>query len=167
MQISPTWPCGTSLPSSSRIDDLGRGNRQADGTVELLHVERIDRRCRRGFGQAVSLQQRGSRHLEPFFGNRPLHRHAAAQRHIHGREIELGKIGVVEQRVEQRVDAGHHGNRILAPLLDEAGNVARVGNQQVARTDHQEGQAVRRQREDVIQRQGGDDEFLAFTHHRT
>ena len=131
-----------------------------------MHVERIDRCRRRGFGQAVSLQQRHADRFQPALGHRRLHRHAPPQRDIHGRKIELGEIGIVEQGVEQRIDAGHYRHRVLAPFLDEAGNVARIGNQQVAGADHQEGQAVRGQREDVIERQGGDDEFLAVPHHR-
>jgi hypothetical protein len=51
-------------------------------------------------------------------------------------------------------------NGILADLLDEAGNVARVGDQQVGGADLEEGQAVRRQGEDVIQRQRRDDDLV-------
>ena len=73
------------------------------------------------------------------------------------REVELGEIRVVEQRVEQRVDAGDDGVLVLRQLLDEARDVARVGDQHVLAADHHHHQAVHRQREDVIERQRGDD----------
>ena len=72
------------------------------------------------------------------------------------REVELGEVRVVEQRVEQRVHAGDRRELELAHLLHEPGNVARVGDQDVLAADRHEHEAVRRQREDVIQRQRRD-----------
>ena len=80
---------------------------------------------------------------------------------MQGGEIQFGEARRVEQAVEQRVDAGQRGETGLAQLLDEAGHVARVGDQPVEAAQAGEDQAVRRQRKDVIQRQRGDDHFLA------
>ena len=46
----------------------------------------------------------------------------------------------------------------FAELLDEARDVARIGDQHVLAADHHHHQAVHRQREDVIERQRGDDD---------
>ena len=62
------------------------------------------------------------------------------------------EAGCVQQSVEQRVDAGDEGERILLQLRDHGGEVARVDDQHVLPAQAREQQAVRRQREDVIQR---------------
>ena len=80
------------------------------------------------------------------------------------RRLEKSRLqnsGVVEQRIEQRVDAGD-GGMGGSSSLDETRNVARIGDQHVLRADLEEGEAVRREREDVIQRQRRDDALLAL-----
>src|SRR5687767_3455588 len=99
--------------------DLGRRHWQADRAVVGLEVERIHRRARAGLGQAVALEQRAAGDLLPAIGHRLLHRHAAAHAQPHLGEIELVEIRVVEEGVEQRVDAGDHVVGMLAQLLDE------------------------------------------------
>ena len=47
-------------------------------------------------------------------------------------------------------------NLYFLQLGDEGREIARVGDEDVVPAEHDEQQAVRRQREDVIQRQGGD-----------
>ena len=63
------------------------------------------------------------------------------------------------QGVEQGVDAGQHAERVLRHLGDEAGDVARVDDQQVAAAQAEKEEEVRGDGEDVVQRQGGDDPF--------
>ena len=86
-----------------------------------------------------------------------LHRHAAAERQDQRLEVELAEILVVEQRVEQRVEAREDVERVLLQFLDEARNVARIGDQDVLRALLHAHQRVHRQREDVVERQRADD----------
>ena len=72
-----------------------------------------------------------ARHLLPALGDRPLHGHAAAEGERQVGEVELLKLGIVHQRVEQRVEAGEDVDLVLAEFLDEGRNVARVGDQDV------------------------------------
>ncbi len=94
-----------------------------------------------------------ARHLQPAFGHRPLHGHAAAERHDEGGEIELGEVGVVEQRVEERVEAGEDMNVRLLEFLHQPRNVARIGNQHIMGAERHAHQRIHRQCEDVIERQ--------------
>jgi hypothetical protein len=105
--------------------------------------------------------------LLPAFGDAALHRHAAAQRQHQRLEVELAEIVVVEQRVEQRVEAGEDVDRYFGEFLDEARNVARIGDEQVLRALLHAHQRVHRQREDVIERQRADiDEVFGLRLHR-
>ena len=52
------------------------------------------------------------------------------------------KPGVLQQRIEQRVHAGEEREAVLAELLDEAGEVARIRDQHVVRAELDERQAV-------------------------
>ncbi len=140
---------------------IGGRDRQADGAVVLGQGERIDAGCRRGLGQAIGFDQGHPGDLLPAFGHGTLYRHAAAQGELDRGEVDLVEAGGVEQAVEQRVDTGDGGEAGTLELLDEALHVARVGDQVVAATEFHEDQAVRGQREDVVQRQGRDDHFLA------
>ena len=62
----------------------------------------------------------------------------------------------MQQRIEQRVHAADERELVLAQLGDEGREIPRVGDEDVAPAKHDEQQAVRGQREDVIQRQRGD-----------
>jgi hypothetical protein len=99
--------------------------------------------------------------LFPALRDRPLHGHAAAEGEVQVGEIDLVEAGGVQQTVEQRVHAGDGGERHVAQLLHESGHVARIGDEIVVTAELHEDQAVRRQREDVVQRQRGDDDLLA------
>ena len=88
--------------------DVGRGQRQADRAGEVLDGERIGDRGGRGFSQPVGFDQRLAGQRFPPLGDRPLHGHAAADRQMQAREIEPSEILVVDERVEERVDAGDH-----------------------------------------------------------
>ena len=91
------------------------------------------------------------------FGDGFLHGHAAAESESQIAEIHGVEAGRVQQRVEQRVHAAHVRELVLAHLGHESREVARIGDEYVAPAEHDEQQAVRRQREDVIQRQRGDE----------
>src|SRR3546814_20785503 len=82
-------------------------------------------------------------------------------------EIELAEAGRVEQTIEQGVDAADRGEAAVFQFSDEAFHVARIGDQHVATAKLEEQQGVHHQREDVIQRQRGDDDFLACVEERT
>ena len=160
MQISPGWPSGTSLPSSSRSIDLGRRDRQADRAVVRRQVERIDRRRRRGLGQPVGLDQRHAGDLLPLVGDRLLHRHAAAQRRAAAsRSRACANSGLLTSALNSVLTPVIAVNLYLRHLLDEAGDVARVRDQHVLGAERHEREAVRRQREDVIERQRRDDDL--------
>ena len=132
---------------------IGRRNGQADRPVVFGEIERIHRRRRRGLGQAVRFDQRHAGHLLPALGNSALHGHPAAQGHLQCRKIELGEIRIVDERIEQRVDAGERRELVARHLLHEARNVARIGDQHVLGAERHEDEAVRSQRKDVIERQ--------------
>src|SRR5690606_15987638 len=143
---------------------VGRWNRQADRPVVLGEIERIDAYRGRGFGEPVGLGERAAGDLLPALGDRALYRHAAAEGQVQRGEVEPLEARRVEQPVEQRIDPGERAEAPLAEFRDETLHVARVGDQDAVATDLHEGQAVRGQREDVIQRQRGDDDFLALAH---
>src|SRR5690606_31859071 len=140
---------------------VGGGDGQADRAVVVGQVHGVDAGGRRSLGQAVGLDQGDAGDLLPALGHRPLHRHAAAQGQVQAGEVHLVEAGGIEQTVEQGVDAGDGSEPDLAQLLDEALHVARVGDQVVQAAVLHEHQAVRGQREDVVQRQRGDYDFLA------
>ena len=48
------------------------------------------------------------------------------------REVELGEVGIVEQPVVERVHGRQHVELVLRQLLDEAGDIARIGDEQAA-----------------------------------
>ena len=141
--------------------DVGRRHRQPDGAAEPIDVERIGDRRGRSLRQSVGFDQRLAGHRFPALGDRSLHRHAAADRKTQMREIEAREILVVEQRVEQRVDAGDDGEASLPQRLDQRRNVAGIGDHEIGGPDHQRDKTVHLQCEHMIERQCGD-EYLAF-----
>nr|GEU28155.1 hypothetical protein [Tanacetum cinerariifolium] len=132
---------------------FGRRNRQADGTRKFLDVHAVGRGHGRGFGQTVTFDDRRAGHLEPLVRHGLLHGHAAAVAHRIAGEVELGKIGIVEQRVVQGIDRRQHRHPVLAQLLDETGNVARIRNQQRQPAHAHAHERAHGQRVDVVQRQ--------------
>ncbi|MNV08138.1 hypothetical protein D3C71_985980 [compost metagenome] len=86
-----------------------------------------------------------------------MHRHAAAENQNEGGQIELAEILVVHQRVEKRVNAGENMRLIMRQLLHEAGNIARIGDQQVMAAERNAHQRIHRQCEDVAERQRADE----------
>ena len=69
--------------------------------------------------------------VEPLLGHGSLHGHAATDRQSQVREIEVAESRRVQQRGEQRVDAGDVVEPVIAHFLDEAREIARIGNEYV------------------------------------
>ena len=143
--------------------DVGRRQRQADRAGEVLDGERIGDRGGRGLGQSVGFDQRLAGQGFPPLGDHALHRHAAADRQMQAREIEPGEILVVEQRVEQGVDAGDDRARRLSQRLDEGRDVARIGDQEIGCADHHRDEAVRLKGEHMVERQRRQERFALGT----
>ena len=72
----------------------------------------------------------------------------------------LANSALFSSALNSVLTAGKHVELVLRQFLDEARNVARVGDQHVQAADAHAEQAARRQREDVIQRQRGDADQL-------
>ncbi len=87
-----------------------------------------------------------------------LHRHAAAEGEDEPAEVEPAELLVVQQRVEQRVEPREDVEGMRLQLLDEAGQVARVGDQDVLRALLHAHQRVHRQRVDMVERQRADED---------
>ena len=157
MQISPTSPVATSLPSSSRIEISVDGSGRPIVPVNSVAADLVGGGDGRGFRQAVAFGDAVAGQLLPAFGDRALHRHAAAERQDQRLEVELAEVLVVQQRVEQRVEARKDVEPVFLQFLDEARNVARIGDEDVVRALLHAHQRVHRQREDVIERQRAND----------
>ena len=128
--------------------------------VNSVEVAGIAGQRRRGFRQAVAFRDAAAGQLLPLLGDRALHRHAAAVRNLQLGEVDLVEIGMVQQPVVERVDRREAVDLVLHQFLDEAGHVARIGNQEIDAAGAHRQQEARRQREDVIERQRADDEDL-------
>ncbi|CAM2152554.1 hypothetical protein PT2222_280121 [Paraburkholderia tropica] len=140
-------------------DFRGR-QRQPDRARVLGGRGRVAGHARRCFGQPITFDNRRLRALVPALRNRFLHRHAAAVRDQQMREVELVEIGMIENRVIERVDRRERRNRIAVQFLDHARDVARIRNQdrEAARAHRQ--QAADGEREHVIERQRRDRDRL-------
>jgi hypothetical protein len=68
-------------------------------------------------------------------------------------EIDGGEIRRVDERVEQRIDAGHRRDLAVADNANEPVQVARIGNEEIQPAEDREAQQVRGQRKDMIERQ--------------
>jgi hypothetical protein len=89
----------------------------------------------------------------PLVGHRLLHRHAAARAHHQAGKVDAGEVRLVQQAVVQRVHGREHVDAVLLQFLDEAGHVARIGNQQIHAAHAHAQQGAHGQCVDVIQRQ--------------
>ncbi|KFB70973.1 MAG: hypothetical protein AW09_003915 [Candidatus Accumulibacter phosphatis] len=72
----------------------------------------------------------------------------------------------MQQCIEQGVDTGEHREWILAHLRHETRNITGIGNQQVAGTNLEKSEAIRRQRKDMVERQRSDHHVLLVTQRR-
>ena len=134
---------------------LGGWHGQADAAVECGQVQRVDGHGGRALGEPIAFDQRCPGHGLPALGHRPLHGAATADGKTQLAEVDLGKVGVVEQAVEERIDGRQPRKAVLGQHLHKGRNVAWVGHQHVAATQADEAQAGA-QCEDVIQRNGRD-----------
>jgi hypothetical protein len=120
----------------------------------------VEGQDRRGFRQAVALQERLAGDLLPPLGHGGLQRHAArgGEFQVAGRRVE--KPDLVREPVEERVDPAHPGDAVILEGAAEVGEGARIGDQQVAPPQGPEPQKVHREGEDVVEGQGGQRDFL-------
>ncbi|CCK02935.1 hypothetical protein BN129_1519 [Cronobacter sakazakii 701] len=132
----------------------------------VVDIVRVNAHQRRAFGKPVAFQQELAGEFFPALRDRLMHRHPAARRKVQRGEIELMEIFVIQQRVKQRVHAGHRGKRIFAKLFDQPRNIARVGNQHVLPAEFNKEQTVHGERENVVQRQRGDHQLFAAMQQR-
>ena len=139
---------------------FGRRNRQPDTATVVVNIVWVHADQRRALRQAIALQQILTGELNPPLGHHLLHRHSAAGGKMQRREIELLKLFVVKQGVEQRIDPGHCGERVFCQLFDQPRDITRVGNQQVLAAELNEQQAVHGQRKNVVQRQRRHDKLF-------
>ena len=138
--------------------DVCRRKGQSYCAVPFGDVAAIAGEHRRCLRQAVTFDDRTAGRLHPCLGDRLLYRHAAGDRGFQHAQIELAEVGMMQQRVVERVDGGEHVHLVMAQFLDEAANVARVRNQDAHAAGAYTEQEARGEREDVIERQRGDDD---------
>lgn len=151
MQISPGSPSGTSLPASSR--DFGRRQRQPDRPAVFGRRDRIAGRDRRRFGQPVAFDDRRMSLFIPALRDAFLDRHPAAVRDHELRQIQLAEVGMIQQRVVQRVDGRNRRDLIALQLLDHSADIARIRNQHAHAAGAHRQKAADGQRKHVIERQ--------------
>ena len=145
---------------------FGGGHRQANAAAVVVNIVRVNADQRGTLCQAVALQQILPGQFYPALGHRLLHRHPTAGGQMQRGEIKLLELFVVQQGVEQGVDPGHGGKRILRQLLHQPGDIAWVGDQQILPAQFDKQQAVHGQGENVIQRQRGHHELFAAMQQR-
>ena len=147
-------------PSSSRMETSVEG---IGSPIDPLKSkpDGIDAGGGRGLGQSPGLGEHVAGDLLPARGDHRLHRHAAAERDLAAREKSSdSKPGVCSSALNSVFTPLMKKNLCLLQLRDEAREVARIGDEHVLRAEPREQQAVRGEREDVIQRQRGDDDSL-------
>ena len=146
--------------------DFGRRQRQADGAGPCADVAAIAGQYRRGLRQAVAFDDRLAGRLHPRLGDGFLHGHAAGDRAFQSAPVERLEIGMMQQRIVQRVHRRERVHLVFGDLLDQPGNVARIGNENTHSAAADGGQQTRCQCEDVIERQCGDDHHALHVRRR-
>ncbi len=146
------------------IDDLegGTGHRDAHRTQPGQLAVGVGAGHRRGFGQAIAFDNAAAGKRLPAFGSGLDQRRATGVGDFQCREIQPAKTRVIHQRHEQGVEPEQCRETPLAQLLDEAGNIPRVGDQHVVVAGDHHAHAVRGERVDVVQRQRRDHDLLAI-----
>src|SRR3984885_9206925 len=108
-QISPTAPMANSPPASSRmeisVEAIGR-------PIEPL--KSVNGRLMQAPGEVSVRPHAWVKGLPVAACHGFLHRHAATERDLQMTEIDFRKLRIMEQGVEQRVDAAEEGKRIAA-----------------------------------------------------
>ena len=138
--------------------DIGRGNRQADGAVEI-EAGRIGGGDRRGFGQPPPLRHDAAGHLLPAGGDHALHAPCRPQSVMRSAlKSTVSKPGVCSRAL----------NSVLTPLMklnlyffSSATNALKSRGfviNTLRAPKRQEGEAIAGERKDVIERQRGDDD---------
>ena len=156
------WEVGAFIISDR---DFGRGNWNAAGTIEVLQIDWIARHNGRCLGQAIGFDQRFARDGFPFFRNGLLQRGTARGGDAQARKIEPREIGIVDERLEQSVDAREASKLVPSQFLHEPPNITRIRDQHIRRPDLKGEQAAHRQGVNVEERQRGDNNVVAFPQH--
>ena len=141
--------------------DVGRRERQPDRSGELGLVQAVRDRGGRGLGEPVGLDHGNPGHLAPAVRNRALHGHPAPDRELEAGEVDRREGRRVEQAVVEGVDPRDDGELEPGDELDEGGHVAGVGDEHVQGAVLHAGEAVRDQREDVVERERGHEDLLS------
>ena len=118
-------------------------------------IQRVKADQGRGFGQPVTFGQGRAGHGTPAGCHRLVQRRAPGN----GGTQFLGRIGgepfLVHQPVEERVNPGDPGDRVILDRALQVLHRARRRDQDIAGTDFEKGQQIRGEGKDVIQRQRG------------
>ena len=146
--------------------ELGARHRLADGT-QLQLARRIEADDGRGLGHAVALGDRAAGDGFPAFGRAARQRHAAGDGQLETREVQRLEVITLTQRREQRVEADEGGERCPGQCLDEAIDIARIGDQHAVVAAFHAVEAIHREGIDVIDRQRRDQHLLTFIEHIT
>src|ERR1700730_2499647 len=137
-QISPGWPSGTSMSSTSSslisVDGKGRP------TVPEKEVAVIGR-----FRESVAFQDVFSGQRFPLLRGRGQDCGAPADGHTQTGEVYFLDAGVHCHRAKQRIDARENGEARLLKSVAEALDIARIGNQPVLGADGEKGDEIHHQ----------------------
>ena len=135
--------------------DIAAGDRDADAAGPCAVIKRVETDQGRGFGQPIAFGQGRAGHRAPARRHRLVQRGAAGN----GGAQFLGRIGgkpfLVHQPVEQRVDPGDPGDRVILDCALQVLHRAGRGDQDIAGPDFEKGQQIRGEGEDMIKRQRG------------
>ena len=127
--------------------------------VNSREPQRVEADHRAGLRQAVALVDDDAGHRLPLVGDRAQHRGAAAAGQLQARPVDLLAARVRHQPGIEGVHAHEDGGPRRLQRVDEGVEVARIRHQPVVGADREEGDEVHHQREDVVQRDRGDDDL--------
>src|SRR5690606_24188310 len=123
-------------------------------------IKWIAAKYRRCFAEAVPFNKGFAGHFFPANGNRVLYGHAATYGALEFAEIELCKVGLIQQAIEQRINARHERKLVLSQFLYESLHVAGIRDQDVFRTHAHHEHTVHRECKNVVHGNGRDYDFL-------
>ncbi len=143
---------GNSLPASSRIETSVEGT---GSPMEPLKSRPTGLAVAMG---EVSVSPQPWLTMLPVtsfqrFGHHRLHRHAAGEADAQRAEIHRFESRRVQQRIEQGVDAADEVELVFLQFRHECREIARIRDQHIAGPERQEGQAIRGERKNVVERQ--------------
>ncbi|MNG89782.1 hypothetical protein D3C79_486560 [compost metagenome] len=146
------------------IDHLERRAcyRNPHGAQPRQLTVRVGAGHRRGFGQAIAFDDATTGQALPTFSGGLDQRGATGVGHLQRGEVQLPEARMIHQRDEQGVQPDQARKAPLAQLLDEARDIARVGDEYVVVAGDHHAHAIRGEGIDVIERQRRDHHLLAI-----